>query len=366
MLDLIKIRQDLHRIPELGFQEFKTVKYIKTILSKFPNLIIHEFDFPAIVAEYKVNDDEYKIFRADMDALPILEKTGVDFASEHIGKMHACGHDVHMTILIGLIEKVISSLPKQNILFVFQPAEEGFGGAERLLSTNFFYDYNIESCYALHVNGALPIGTISSKPGIFFANTQELELSFKGVSAHVAFPEKGKNALDAGVDFYRKFKVELQKNFPEKKRVICGLGKMEAGTVMNAVPAFCTFHGTIRAFTQDDHLSLKELLHKVAEDVAKEHKLDFELNWHAFYKEVNNNEDLFVKLQQVIGKTKYKMITSEQVFTGEDFGYFTALYPGLLFWLGANQGVSQDLHSDKFLPAEESIEVGVEVLYKMI
>jgi N-acetyldiaminopimelate deacetylase len=366
MLDLIKIRHYLHRIPELGFQEFKTVQYIKSLLSQFPNLELHEFDFPAIVAEYKVNDNDYKLFRADMDALPILEKTGVDFASENIGKMHACGHDVHMTILIGLIEKVVFSQPEQNILFVFQPAEEGFGGAQRLLSTNFFDGYQIDSCYALHVNGALPVGTISSKAGVFFANTQELELTFQGISAHVAFPEKGKNALDAGMEFYQKIKIELQKKFIQKKRVICGLGKMEAGTVMNAVPDFCTFHGTIRAYTNADHQLLKELIREVAEDIAQKHKLDFELNWHAYYKEVYNNKDLYNKLKQVISETKFRIITSEQVFTGEDFGYFTARYPGLLFWLGANQGTAQDLHSDKFLPAEESIEVGVDILYKLI
>jgi len=366
MLDLIKIRQDLHRIPELGFQEYKTVEYIKSVLVQLPNLVIHEFAFPALVIEYKVNTTDYKLFRADMDALPITEQTGCDFVSEHEGKMHACGHDIHMTILLGLIEQVIATESQQNLLFVFQPAEEGFGGAEKMLATKFFDSYDISECFALHVNGDLPVGTLSTKPGVFFANTQELELTFKGRSAHVAFPEKGKNALAAGVDFYQNLHIILRKRFPQKMRVICGLGKMEAGTVMNAVPDFCTFHGTIRAFTDADHLALKELVRNLATEVSGEHKLDFELLWHAYYKEVNNNNELFTKMEQVIAGTEYNMLSSEQVFTGEDFGYFTARYPGLLFWLGANQGEVQDLHSAKFLPSDKAIAVGIDLMQKMI
>ncbi|MFO7896278.1 MAG: amidohydrolase [Candidatus Cloacimonadales bacterium] len=366
MLDLIKIRQDLHRIPELGFAEHKTVKYLQDILQQFPQLKIHHFDFPAIVAEYRVDDEAYKLFRADMDALPIAEQTGCDFASEHAGKMHACGHDLHMTILLGLIEQVLRREMQQNILFVFQPAEEGLGGAERLIKTGIFQNYQISECYALHVNGAFPVGTVASKPGIFFANTRELELTFRGVSAHVAFPEKGRDALAAGVDFYAQLQRELLERFPQPGSVICGLGQMSAGTVMNAVPDFCTFHGTIRAFSTADHQKLKRLVEKLAARVAQEHQLKAEVQWHAFYKEVNNSLQLYQKFQQILKISAYELIESPAVFTGEDFGFFAAQYPGLLFWLGADSGSSEDLHSAKFLPAAAAIEVGVDLLSRLV
>jgi N-acetyldiaminopimelate deacetylase len=366
MLDLIKIRQDLHRIPELGFAEHKTVQYLLNILEKFPKLQIHRFDFPAIVAEYRVDERAYKLFRADMDALPIAEQTGVAFASEHPGKMHACGHDMHMTILLGLIEQVLRRELQQNILFVFQPAEEGLGGAEKLLKTGFFRNYEISECYALHVNGAFPVGTVATKPGIFFANTRELELTFRGVSAHVAFPEKGRDALAAGVDFYSQLQKELSEKFPQPGSVICALGKMSAGTVMNAVPDFCAFEGTIRAFSQADHLKLKKLLEELAQSVAEAHQLTAEVQWHAFYKEVNNSPQLYQKFQQKLKNSAYNLLEAPAVFTGEDFGFFAQHYPGLLFWLGANQGSSEDLHSAKFLPAPAAIEVGVDLLARLV
>ncbi|MCK4955992.1 MAG: amidohydrolase [Candidatus Cloacimonetes bacterium] len=366
MLDLIKIREDLHQIPELGFQEVKTQKYIEKVLAKFPELIIHRFDFPALVAEYKVGEGSYKLFRADMDALPISEESGCAFSSKHLGKMHACGHDMHMTILLGLIERVINQNIQQNILFVFQPAEEGMGGARRMLDTNFFKKYNITACFALHVNGEYPVGTIASKPGIFFANTREVEVVFQGKSAHVAFSEKGKNALDAGAEFYLALQDEIKEQFPQKKTVICAFGKMEAGTVMNAVPAKCTFNGTIRAFTAENHENIKKLVEEVAKSIARKHELEVEVIYHAYYKEVNNDFGLFASLKQQLAGSEYKLLESEAVFTGEDFGFFAAEYPGLLFWLGANQGEAQDLHSNKFLPDFNAVKVGIDVMAGLV
>ena len=122
MFNLIDIRKELHKIPELGFEEIKTHKYILQLLENLEGLKIHTFDFPGILIEYSHGYGKYKLFRADMDGLPITEDTNCCFESEHKGKMHACGHDIHMTILIGLIEKVVTDNVSENLLFLFQPA----------------------------------------------------------------------------------------------------------------------------------------------------------------------------------------------------------------------------------------------------
>jgi N-acetyldiaminopimelate deacetylase len=192
MLNFIKIRKYLHQIPELAFEEFKTKEYLLKILKMLKDIKIHTFDFPGILVEYSHGKGEYTLFRSDMDALPITEETGCDFASEHPGKMHACGHDMHMTILLGLIEKVSNERIEQNILFLFQPAEEGKGGAKRILDTGTLDKFPIKETYALHVKGDIPVGTVSTKPGIFFANTEEVDIVFTGIGAHVALADRSR------------------------------------------------------------------------------------------------------------------------------------------------------------------------------
>jgi len=366
-MDLIEIRKGLHKIPELGFEEIKTQKYILQLLEGFNGLNIHTFEFPGIVVEYSCGKGKYKLFRADMDGLPITEDTNCGFSSEHKGKMHACGHDMHMAILIGIIEKVVTDNINENLLFLFQPAEEGKGGATRILNTGIFDKFDISEAYALHVNGELKTGEIASKSGIFFANTQEIEVVFKGRSAHVAFAEKGINALTAGAEFYLEIEKEIMRKFPIGKPVICAFGKMNAGVVMNAVPAECRLGGTFRAFTDENHEILKTLIENVKSKIAKKHGVNAEIIYKAFYKEVVNDEKLFEKLKVKASEMQIEFKEAEMVFTGEDFGFFTEKYNGLLFWLGVgNKYSNADLHSPKFLPDEKAINIGAEVFFKLI
>lgn len=367
MFDLIKIRKELHKIPELGFEEVKTQKYILQLLENFEGLKIHTLDFTGILVEYSHGNGKYKLFRADMDGLPITEDTNCGFSSEHKGKMHACGHDIHMTILIGLIEKIVIDRVNENLLFLFQPAEEGMGGATRIINTGIFNKFDISEAYALHVNGGIKTGTIASKPGIFFANTQEIEVVFKGRSAHVAFAEKGINALTAGVEFYLELENEIRKEFPLGKQVVCAFGKMNAGVVMNAVPSECRLEGTFRAFTNEDHEILKALIENVKLKIAKKHGVNADIIYKAYYKEVINDEILFEKLKMKTAEIGIKFKETEMVFTGEDFGFFTEKYNGLLFWLGTgNKDDNADLHSPQFLPDEEAINIGVEIFFQLI
>jgi N-acetyldiaminopimelate deacetylase len=367
MLDLINIRKELHKIPELGFEEIKTQKYILKLLEDFDGLKIHTFDFPGILVEYSCEKGKYKLFRADMDGLPITEETNCDFSSEHKDKMHACGHDMHMTILVGLIEKVVTNNINENLLFLFQPAEEGKGGATRIINTGIFDKFEISEAYALHVNGELKTGKIASKTGIFFANTQEIEVVFKGKSAHVAFAEKGINALTAGAEFYLEIEKEIVREFPTGKPVICAFGKMNAGVVMNAVPAECRLEGTFRAFTNENHEILKALIENVKSKIAKKYGIDAEIIYKAFYKEVINNKKLFEKLKVKATEIQIEFKETEPVFTGEDFGFFTEKYKGLLFWLGVgNKDENTDLHSSQFLPDEEAIAIGINLFFQLI
>ncbi len=367
MFDLIKIRKELHKIPELSFEETKTQKYILQLLKQFEGLKFHTFDFPGILVEYSHGNGTYKLFRADMDGLPITEETNCGFESEHKGKMHACGHDMHMTILIGLIEKVVREKVKENILFLFQPAEEGKGGATRILNTGKLDEFDISEAFALHVNSEMKTGEIASKSGIFFANTQEVEVVFKGRGAHVAFAENGINALTAGADFYLEIQKEIKRKFPIGKPVICAFGKMNAGVVMNAVPDECRLEGTFRAFTSKNHEILKELVKAVKSKTEKKYSIDAEIIYKTFYKEVVNNKNLYEKLKLITAESNVEFIETNKVFTGEDFGFFTDKYKGILFWLGVDYNDTRaNLHTPWFFPDERAINIGVEIFFKLI
>ena len=366
MLDLTKIRKDLHQIPELAFEEFKTKKYILNILKRFSGIKIQTFDFPGILVEYSHGDEEYKLIRSDMDALPITEETDCDFKSQHDGKMHACGHDMHMTILLGLINRVVNQSLKKNLLFMFQPAEEGKGGAKRILETGVLDKYDISEAYALHVKGDIPVGTISTRPGIFFANTEEIDVIFRGVGAHVALAERGKDALNAGFEFYRLVNEKVKENFKDQKTLLYKFGKMTAGDVRNAIAAECKLEGTIRALSEKDHNLLRKIVKESVKEISQKYNIKGEFKNFNYYKALKNNEILYKKIKGIIGRTNYKFKEAEILMGGEDFGFFAEKYTGLFFWLGANQGEEEDLHSSKFLPDENAIEIGVEVFLQLL
>ncbi|MFA7543125.1 MAG: amidohydrolase [Candidatus Cloacimonadaceae bacterium] len=370
-IDLAQIRKDLHQIPELAFEEYKTKAYIKRAVEGW----LAEADLPCELIEFQrstglllvyrgaVAGGAFQLFRADMDALPLEEATGVDFSSRHPGIMHACGHDIHITVLLGLIHKVLQNRPMANLLFLFQPAEEGKGGAESILGEGLLQRYNISEVYALHIASGMPVGTISSRAGVFFGIPQEFDLCFYGKSAHVAFPEEGVNAIACAVDFLQEIQPAIRE-LAKEERIIVHVGKMQGGRIRNVIADECCLEGTHRTLKCGTKEAVNQLLEHTAARVAKRHKARHSLQLLGSYDPVVNDKKLYqelVKRSQALG---YQFVESPVMMTGEDFGFFTTLYPGLLFWLGG--GCKEALHSSRFLPEESAIQVGIDVFYEMI
>lgn len=364
-MNLTEIRQSLHRIPELGFEEHRTQEFILQQLKQYPQLTLHTFEPTGITAVYNAaGDAPYLLFRADMDGLPIVEKTGCVFASEFPERMHACGHDIHMTVLLGLIDYVCGRSLPVNILFVFQPAEEGRGGAQRMLETGFFDAYEIEACFALHVGNHIPAGTVSSKAGIFFAIPQEFKVEFSGKSAHIAFPSRGHDALAAGVMFYQSIQTQLNQRFDATEPAVCYVGRFEAGVVMNAVPAHCQLEGTTRTLSRESWQKMNHLIEETAEHAGKCCQTPATVTFMQYYEPVINDPAVFQRFRDTL-PSDTGFIEAETVMTGEDFGFFTTRYPGLLFWVGADSAQG-DIHSPVFLPGMSSVETGLEAFVSVL
>jgi N-acetyldiaminopimelate deacetylase len=292
----------------------------------------------------------------------VEEKTGCDFVSGHPGQMHACGHDVHMAILTGLIQKTALELPEANLLFLFQPAEEGKGGAISILEEGLIQQYPLRAAIALHVASGLPVGTISSVAGIFFGIPQEFDVKFYGKSAHVAFPEQGIDALDAGIRFMNAIQADLDE-LGQTERIICHIGRLQAGSIRNIIADSCILEGTHRSLNNKARDRMNEILRHHAAQIAAHTGTRSEVDLLCDYDPVVNNAALVQQLEAVTAMQGYTYEPGETVMTGEDFGFFTTLYPGLLFWLGS--GNEHPLHSELFLPSDECIEVGINTLWGM-
>lgn len=374
-MDSVTLRHKLHAIPEIAFEEVKTKA---TLLEQLAALRldatwkIRQFArSTGILVEYRGQEVEesrsreggFRLFRADMDALPSVEKTGCSFASQHPGFMHACGHDVHMAVLMGLIVKVASAKSRRNLLFLFQPAEEGKGGAQSILSEGLIQSYNVDSAIALHVASEMPVGTISSKPGIFFGIPQEFDVVFRGKAAHVAFPEKGVNALAAGLEFMNRISTSVAE-LARRERVLFNIGKAASGVIRNVIPAECRLEGTHRSLSTAARDAMNGFIKESAEQAAQIIGAKAEVELLCSYDPVVNNAALVGELQKACNKLGYNYLEAETAMTGEDFGFFTTLYPGLLFWLGS--GCDKPLHSDQFIPDDACIEVGIATLFALI
>lgn len=375
-IDLKAIRRELHQSPEIAFQEHTTkaiiMKHLNIIqrdtgtdsaLSNDPDLMIHHFrNSPGILVEYSHGSGAYRLFRADMDALPIQENTACGFVSNQKGMMHACGHDVHMSVLLGLIQEVVTQKLERNLLFLFQPAEEGQGGAESILAEGILQQFHIEAVHALHVADSQPVGSVSSREGVFFGIPREFNVSFNGLSAHVAFPEKGRDAIAAAQRFMSLMRRDIE-SLNTKHKVIFHVGKISGGQVRNAIADHCLLEGTHRSFSREASNAINDLMARNCLEVEAEMGVTAQLDLLCTYDPVVNDTTLVKRLASICSSQGIVYSEAPAAMTGEDFGFLTSRYPGLLYWLGS--GCEYPLHSDKFLPDEACMEHGIRIMLEL-
>ncbi|MCA0387198.1 MAG: amidohydrolase [Bacteroidetes bacterium] len=361
MLKPVELRHKLHSLPELMYQEFETTKTLVENISEIPGIVIHRPLETGLVVEYTVNNGDYLLFRADIDALPIVEETGLPFASTN-NLMHACGHDVHTSILYRFLLEVVKKKGDRNILFLFQPAEEGGGGALKMLESGVFDQFNISKAFALHVTDDYDRGTIASTPGVLFASANEIVLEFHGRQAHVAFPENGIHAFDGLMAYLSRAKKLIE---PKKDTMLFGYGKIQSGTARNIIPAHAVAECTIRALNIDDSWWFIDQLKTLSKEVEKETGVKTEVIHGDPYLEVVVDKALYHKYTPVLSKD-FIVIDCGSKMTGEDFGFISKKYPSFMFWLGTSTGERHGLHTPKFFPPDETIEDGFKAFWRIL
>ncbi|QRZ31478.1 N-acetyldiaminopimelate deacetylase [Lactococcus cremoris] len=367
MINLIEIRRQLHQIPEIGLEEHKhkTQKYLLTIIHQIiqnKSFIQVETWQTGILVYLKGSQGQKTIgWRTDIDGLPVEELTNLPFASKN-GRMHACGHDIHMTVALGLLEKLSESQPKNNLLFLFQPAEENEAGGKLMYDGGAFKNWLPDEFYGLHVRPDLKVGDIATNEQTLFAGTCEVELTFVGTGGHAAFPHTANDALVAAAYFVTQVQTIVSRNVDPLDSAVVTFGKMEAGTTNNIIAERAFLHGTIRSLTQEFNELTQKRLTELAKGVAQSFDMTIDLKLkQGGYLPVENNPKLAKELMDFFrNETKANLIDIAPAMTGEDFGYLLSKIPGVMFWLGINS--EAPLHSQKMQADEEVLDFAVEAI----
>lgn len=370
MLDLIQTRRDLHQIPEIGLEEFETQAYLLDVIKK----LIAGKDFVELrtwrtgILVYLHGSQPTKTigWRTDIDGLPVNEQTGLPFASKHQGRMHACGHDFHMTIALGSLERALEKQPKNNLLFLFQPAEENEAGGMLMYKDQAFGDWLPDQFYGLHVQPDLKVGQIATNTHTLFAGTCEIKINFKGKGGHAAFPHEAKDAVVAASYFITQVQSVVSRSVNPIEGAVVTFGVLQAGTTNNVIAETAFLHGTIRSLTQEMSLLVQKRVTTIAEAVATAFDMEVEIELkQGGYLPVENNPKLARELMDFFQeKEGVELIDIEPAMTGEDFGYLLSKVDGVMFWLGIDSPYA--LHHPQMSPKEEALAIGVEAVSSFI
>ncbi|MFP3724171.1 N-acetyldiaminopimelate deacetylase [Priestia filamentosa] len=367
MNQFIKIRRDLHKIPELGFQEFKTQRYLLAYLQTFPGgrVEIKPWKTGLFVRVKGTNPAKTIGYRADIDGLPITEETNLPFSSEHEGNMHACGHDFHMSIGLGLLTYVVENPIEDNMVFIFQPAEEGPGGAEPMLKSEEMLEWKPDIILALHIAPEYPVGTVATKPGLLFANTSELFIDLKGRGGHAAYPHLTNDMVVASCSLVTQLQSIVARNVDPLDSAVITVGKITGGTVQNVIAENARIEGTIRTLSPEAMQKVKHRIEAIVKGIETGYECKATIDYGAMYHQVYNDENLAKEFMDFIQTDEeMSLVHCKEAMTGEDFGYMLKEIPGVMFWLGVDS--ENGLHHSKLLPNEEAIEKAISLLSRYV
>ncbi|MER2040152.1 N-acetyldiaminopimelate deacetylase [Desemzia incerta] len=360
----IKIRRDLHLIPEVGLEEYKTRDYLLKIIQQLPQEHLEiKVDETAILVRVKGTEGNRTIgWRTDIDGLPVVEKTNLAFESTHEGRMHACGHDVHMAITLGILTHFSEHPAKDHLVFFFQPAEETVSGAKIYYDKGFLNEWMPDEFYALHVDPNRPVGTIATKEGTLFASTCDLTVDFHGVGGHAAYPQESNDMVVAASQFVNQVQTIVSRNVNPVEGAVVTLGSFHAGTTGNVISDHARIEGTIRALTKDMSYRVQKRFKEIAQGIEMTYqcKVDVDLNMYGYLPVINTPKETEAFVQFMKHRADVHYEEAGTAMTGEDFGYLLDKVPGTMFWLGVD--TPYGLHHPQMSPKEEAIPFAIKTV----
>ena len=369
MEELVAFRRELHRHPEPSLKAFETTNRICRELDR-AGIAYRRMEPTGVVGELKgtkAASDHMILLRSDMDALEILEQTGLDFPSENPGVMHACGHDTHMTNLLGAV-KFLHAHPEEfagTVRFVFQPAEEIGAGARLMIQQGVME--GVDRAVGMHITPILPLGQVSAMPGECWAACDRIKITVHGKAAHGAMPQNGHDALVAASAIVMALQPLVSRETDPNTALVLTVGSIVSGSRFNIVAGDAVMMGTCRTFSREVHAALPGKLRRVAEHVAEAYgctaELEFEVLAEVLYCDPETTALGLKSVAKVVGEENAVVCGPQMI--AEDFCYYTEHAKCVFFNLGAR--VEDDskvfpLHSDHVLFDERAMEIGASVL----
>jgi len=370
--EITEIRRKLHREPELSFRESNTSAFIKETLKKWGIPYKAPFVTTGLIAVINGNGKEGKVIglRADMDALPIQEDTNLPFSSVNTGAMHACGHDIHMSSLLGTL-KILNELKNElsgTVIGIFQPGEEKLpGGAKLMMEEGVFDEYKPDILLAQHVLPEMETGTIGLRPGRYMASSDEVYLTVKGKGGHGALPEKINDPVLMSSHILITLQQEINRKAPKGIPTVLSFGKVIANGAVNVIPNEVIIEGTFRTMDETWRNEAHETIIRIAEGISNTMGGSCEVNIMKGYPVLQNDPRVTELAHnyavELLGKAN--VIDMDIRMTAEDFAWFSQKYPSMMYRLGVKKPGSEKtfaLHTPDFIADESALKTGISTM----
>jgi len=363
---IINIRRELHEHPELMYEEFKTSELIRRELDKLDIPYKHPIAETGVLASIGNGNGPCVALRADMDALPIHEETDVPFRSKIDGKMHACGHDCHVSMLLGAAKLLKEKENKINgtVKLLFQPAEEGGAGGKLMREEGALKDPAVERIFGLHVWPQMPSGQIGSREGTFLAATSSLSLTVKGVGGHAAVPQLTKDPVLTSARIITNLQSIISRELDPLDSGVVSITVINGGNASNVIPSDVNVKGTLRSLTMDGLKELQKRVKEIAEGIAQTHGCEAIVEYVGNdYPPTVNDSDMWKFAKKVgielLGNENVSDL--DAVMGGEDFAYYTEKVKGCFVVLGMNNpdiDATYSVHHPMFKADEDALHIG--------
>lgn len=369
--EVIEWRRHIHANPEVSYEEYETAQFIADTLSKFGNLEITRPTKTSVIAILKgTKQVECKsttiLFRADIDALPIQEKTEFDFASKNPGVMHACGHDVHASMLLGTAKYLASKQAEISgeIRFVFQHAEEVLpGGAQELVKKGVAE--GVDYAFALHISPEYKAGQMSFKEGAFCAAADDFSIKIIGKGGHASEPNLTVDPIPIGSEIILAIQQIVSRKLPTLNPPVISVTNFHAGTATNVIPDVVNLSGTLRSLSEDVRVKSRNYIEQILDGVTKAHGAEYEIAWELGYPAITNDNDATnitkIAMEKIFDKKNIVQVEAP-IYGTEDFSSFSEVVPSSMQMIGVHNEEFTErhpLHHSKLNVDEEAIKYGV-------
>jgi amidohydrolase len=376
---IAELRHRLHRIPELGYEEFQTAAVIRAELDALR--IEHVDGVPdaptATIAWIGDTGKPCIALRADIDALPILERTGLPYASTIDGRMHACGHDGHIATLVGatsVLKSFVRELPV-CVKLIWQPAEEGGGGGERLVRAGVLdgrIGPKVRAIFGLHGWPGIKVGTVATKPGVLLAATDVFSVIFTGRGCHGAYPHLGLDPIVTAAEAVLNLQQFVSREFDPTDSAVVTVGTFHAGTAVNVIPDTATITGTARTLNDSARKKIQAALERRCAGIAAANDCQVQFEWIEGYPPTVNDPAMADYVASIakaaVGAERFLPVARPSM-GGEDFAYYLEQVPGCFFLLGVeppNRDSYPPLHSDHYDFTDASLAVGMKMFVELV